>query len=444
MSRPWRVGFSGTGPVVLALLVSCLAGAPARAEDLDHALLKQAPRVLTALRTHGYRNVGVLKFRVQKGDGRPGDNAGPLNLDVARRLEIALALANPIAEDKQLGILRDASGVAAGIRGASHLTAEGRRRLFAARYPLAWGKQEVEADAFVSGLVRIPADRRRLEVRLEVIGKDGKGPEEVAKFTADTDARTLAAAGESFLLRGGSDDGEALLVPDKAARVKSGDEEHPLRDDNAPVALEVRYDDRPVMVVFREGEAEVPEPREGQKVSFVLRRTDKADPKRSYGVVLKINGENTLYRQRLPEVECKKWILEPGDRPLTIRGFQANSKEVRPFAVSSREESKANEFYYGADVGTISLVVFQDKKGGAEEVLDLSDVAEDLPAIARGLFPPERPKNLAALKTQLRKGLVLKGLIEEGKEKVDSGVAVVPFQPDPVPVLTATIRYYRP
>jgi hypothetical protein len=117
---------------------------------------------------------------------------------------------------------------------------------------------------------------------------------------------------------------------------------------------------------------------------------------------------------------------------------------VRPFVVSSREESKANEFYYGADVGTMTVVVFQEKKGGDEAVLDLSDAAEDLPAISRGLFPKEPPKNLAALKAQLRKGSVDRGLIEESKEKVQGSVTVVRFQPDPIPVLTATIRYYRP
>jgi hypothetical protein len=442
-----RGGISLSFAVVPALLLSCLAATPADAADLDHALLRQAPGVLTFLREHGHRNVGVLKFAVQKGDGRPSDNAGLLNLEVAHRLEVALVLSNPLDERKQLGILHDASRVAAGIKGANHLTEEGRRRLFATRYPLAWGKQEVEADAFLTGTVRIAADRRRLEVRLLAFGKDGKEPAEVAFFGADSDPHSLGTAGESFLLRGGSDDGEAKLVSDKAARaagrVQGGEQEHPLRDASAPVALEVRYDDRPVQVQIRDGQAEVPEPAEGQKVSFVLRRTAAADPRRSYGVVLKVNGENTLYRQRLPELECRKWILDPGDGPTTIRGFQTTSKEVRPFVVSSREESKANEFNYGADVGTVSLVVFPEKKGGDEAVLDLSDVAEDLPAISRGLFPKEPPKNLAALKARLRNGAVDRGLIEEGKEKVQSGVTTVQFQPDPTLVLAATIRYYR-
>jgi hypothetical protein len=447
MSVPCRTRVTGRGPVMLALL-SCLAAAPVRADDLDHALLKEAPHVLAALREQGYRNVGVLKFGVQKGDGRPSDNAGLLNLDLAHRLTVALVLANPLDAQKQVGILRDASSVAAGVKGANHLTEEGRRQLFTVRYPPAWGKQEVEADAFLAGTVRVAADRRRLEVRLLAFGKDGKEPAEVAKFSAASDPRSLGEAGDSFLLRGGSDDGQVTLVPDKAAKaasqVKAGEQDHPLLSSNAPVALEVRYDGRPVRVQVRDGQAEVPEPKEGQKVSFVLRRTAAANPQRSYGVVLKVNGENTLYRQKLPEIECKKWILDPGDGPLTVEGFQANAKEVRPFQVSSREESKANEFYYGADVGTITLVVFQQQKGGDEPVLDLSDGAEDLPAVARGLSPKEPAKNLAALKVQLRGGKVDRGLIEESKEKVQSGVTVVKFQPDPTPVLTATIHYYRP
>jgi hypothetical protein len=447
MSAPRRPGSPARRAVVLALLLPSLAVAPARATDLDHALLRQAPGVLAFLCEHGHRNVGVLKFQVQKGDGAPGDNAGLLNLDVAHRLEVALILANPPDQSKQLGILRDASSVAAGIKGANHLTEEGRRRLFTARYPLAWGKQDVEADAFVTGLVRVAADRRRLEVRLLVFGKDGKEPAEVAFFSADSDLRSLGEAGESFLLRGGAD-GEGKLVANKTAQaagqVTAGEQKHPLHNANAPVALEIRYDDRPVRVRIRDGQAEVPEPAEGQKVSFVLRRTEKADPKRSCGVVLKVNGENTLYRQRLPDVECRKWRLDPGDGPTVIRGFQANGEDAGLFLVSSREESKANEFYYGADVGTITLVVFQEQKGGEEPLLDLSDAAEDLPAISRGLFPKEPPKNLAALQAQLRSGTVDRGLIVQSKEKVHSGVVVVPFQPDPTPVLAATIRYYRP
>jgi hypothetical protein len=439
---PPRVG--ARGAVLLALLLPCLAVPPARGDDLDHALCKQAPAVIRFLREHGYRNAGVLKFQVRKGDGRPTDSAGLLNLNLARRLEVALILANPVEEKDPLGILRDASSVAAGISGANHLTEAGRQKLFAARYPLAWGNSSVEPDVFVTGVVTLQADRKRLEVQLRAVSKADPPTRDILKFTAASDARSLAESGESFLLRGGADDGQVVLVPEKAARVKAGQDEHPLQDESAPIQLEIRYNDRPIRVAVRDGQAEVPEPRAGQKVSFVLKRGPKANPKKTYGVVVKVNGENVLFRQRQPDIDCKKWIFEPGDGPTTIRGFQSTTKEARPFVVSAREESKANEFDYGADVGTITLTVFPEQQGRDGPALDLSEEGEDLPAIARGLLPPEPPKNLAALKAQLRSGTILKGLLEEGKEKVASGITLVKFQPELTPVLTATIRYYRP
>src|SRR4051812_17551056 len=121
----------------IALFAAALAlGGGARADALDAALLKQAPKVLSTLRDKGVKNVGVLKFRVTKGE-ETSDAAGLLNLSVASRFEIALVLAND--PKAPVGVVRDASGVAAGIRAANHLTPEGRKALFTKKYPLAWG-----------------------------------------------------------------------------------------------------------------------------------------------------------------------------------------------------------------------------------------------------------------------------------------------------------------
>jgi hypothetical protein len=59
-----------------------------------------------------YRNVGVLKFLVaREGKKDFSDNAGTLNMLLARRLEVALVLAND--RKNLLGIIRNASAVAA-------------------------------------------------------------------------------------------------------------------------------------------------------------------------------------------------------------------------------------------------------------------------------------------------------------------------------------------
>src|ERR1700674_1608621 len=145
----------------LALMLAGIVGpAPVRADTLEAALLKQAPRVTAYLKDHGYRNVGVLKFRVKKGDAPASDHVGPLNLNLAGRLEIALVLAND--NEVPLGIIRDADGVAATLPGANHLTRPGRQALFRGRYPLAWGEQQVAPDAFLTGVAVVTPDLKQL------------------------------------------------------------------------------------------------------------------------------------------------------------------------------------------------------------------------------------------------------------------------------------------
>src|SRR3954464_9649590 len=113
--------WSGPG-LSLVFMVSLAAETgtqSARAASLDRELLAHAPRVLGYLGDHGYRNVGVLKFRIKKGDEPTRDHVGPLNLNLAGRLEIALVLANDFKAP--LGIIRGADAVAATLPGANHL-----------------------------------------------------------------------------------------------------------------------------------------------------------------------------------------------------------------------------------------------------------------------------------------------------------------------------------
>jgi len=132
------------GRVLVATIILGLTGpstaqppaAPAaEPETIDRALLKHAPEILRDLRSHGYKNVGVLKFRVQKEDGPISDRIGLINQSLADRLEIALILADELRAP--LGIIHDASAVAATLPAANHLKPEGRRALFGAMYPLA-------------------------------------------------------------------------------------------------------------------------------------------------------------------------------------------------------------------------------------------------------------------------------------------------------------------
>src|SRR5262249_13833707 len=150
---------------------------------------------------------------------------------------------------------------------------------------------------------QVSPDLKDMNVGVMAFDKSGTALERVVQFTAPADAQSLIETGESFLLRGAFDaepeqaQAQAVQV---AARVKEQKQDFPLQADTAPVELELLYNGQKVPLEIRGGQAQIPEPQEGQKVTFVLRR--KADDKETYGVVLKVNGENTLYRQRKPDV----------------------------------------------------------------------------------------------------------------------------------------------
>jgi hypothetical protein len=211
------------------------------------------------------------------------------------------------------------------------------------------------------------------------------------------------------------------------------------------VALEVHYDGRAVPLEVRQGKAFVPEPREGQTVELVLKRDDS---KERYGVVLKVNGENTLRKQRLPDLSCLRWILDPGDEPLTVKGYQVSGTEYEKFRVLSDPESKEREINYGADVGMITMTVFREQKGQGRPP-DPSDEAGEAKVISQGTLQtpaekdePEKPSNFNALKFRLLSE-ANRGLIAEG-ERQAGNVRRVKFTPDPLPVMTLTVIYYRP
>ena len=136
----------------------------------------------------------------------------------------------------------------------------------------------------------------------------------VPPFDAVTSPSLLGEVGESFTLRGAFDSAKPEVVQAKvtevAAKVKTSDASHPLADPATLVMLEIHYDGKPIPLEFRNGKAFVTEPQEGQKVMLILRRTEHA--KGRLGVVVKVNGENTLNRQRLRDIDCRKWVLDPG------------------------------------------------------------------------------------------------------------------------------------
>jgi hypothetical protein len=435
--------------------MSCwLATSNCQAQDsMERRLLQQAPKLIKYFKDHGYKNVGVLKFLAAHEGQKLKDNLGTLNQLSARRLELALMLNNdPI---NPVGIVDKASDVASNISGASHLSAEGRQKLFTAMYPLAWGKEKVHPDAFVTGTIYISKDLRTLTFSLYCFDSAANKlvPLEDDFQVANSTDR-LSEMGESFALRGLFDGGTVEVakgkpqekayqeqVYQKAVAVREKKVVHPAHPASSykPVTLAVYYNNKLVPYEFREGKAFIAEPYDGQTVHFGLSRDNSAE---RYGVVLKVNGENTLDKQRLPDLSCRKWILPTGEGPWTIRGYQIGNNKRETFRVASMAESRAREVYYGRDVGTITLTVFREQTRKPKPMI-LDDMGQYEIVVKKMTELPTRPKNYNALKAQFLdevndpRGLFMPGKLEGSK------VDVVSFVADPNPIMCSTIVYYR-
>ena len=441
----------------IALLTVC--NSVVQAESVHRQIQKHIPDIVEYLHNKGVKTVGVLKFRVAKPGEKLTDSAGPVNSLLADRLEVGLILANSFDEAKQLNVIKDASAQVGKVDGANHLTAAGRRTMFGSSYKLAWGDETVQADGFLTGIIQVHDDNRSASIGILSFQKGAEKLERACDvFEAELDASTLGELGESFFLRGAFDDGSSELtfedrqqerqerVIEQAQQVRTKTATFPLSDTAAPMRLEVLFDGRPVKVEVRDGRAFIPEPVTGQKVEFALVRSSGA--KGRLGVLLKVNGENTLYRETNRDIDCSKWILSPEHTRTLVRGYQSSDgKTAEKFTVLSRSESAKRAIDYGRNVGQIQLTVFQELTGPRPTPNLADEDEEDLIAMLRGVQPQKTPKNLSALKRQIRTtgrdGLQTRGLIVQG-EKTDNAVRVVTFEPDPTPVMSVTITYYKP
>jgi serine/threonine protein kinase/tetratricopeptide (TPR) repeat protein len=434
--------------------------------------------ILPYLRQQNYHNVGVLKFLVQKRDGPPSDHVGTLNLTLADRLQTALLLGQDLKNLQQegkepIGVIQNASAVAATIPGATHLDPKGMSKLFTKKYPLLWGEEEVVPDAFVAGVAVIPSGGSTLKVSLYVFDKKGN-TKVFNEFEAELNSNLLSESGKDFLVRGVDKKEEpplleaTLALKEEAlksnASLEKGLAPSPLTDKEAPVVLEVYYDGSRIDYQIDKATktASIPEPQAGQKVKFVIRKVD--DTKTRYGVVLKVNGENTLFRETEQNLRCSKWILEEKGEQVEIKGYRlkAESSKYEEFETAPPEASAELQVKYGKDTGQISFVVF---KGAGPSDLP----PDDLPPNETGLNTGERlalrtidngtsaqpvlgqPRPASLEKAQGRALLLgsrlmrsrTRGVIVPGATQTSAAIQRVPFNPNPVPVLSATITYVR-
>jgi hypothetical protein len=174
-------------------------------------------------------------------------------------------------------------------------------------------------------------------------------------------------------------------------------------------------------------------------------------------VVLKVNGENTFFRQREEPIHCAKWLLTPQWHRTKITGYQMDDKSVQEFRILSDAESAATEVQYGKDVGQISLIVYAaDREVGGEKPVEPILIGEDAnretenKAVGQAQVPTGNFPSVEAIQEDIRSRAdsatasgSSRGLIGGGAGGVNL-VNFVEFRPHAQPVMSATINYYKP
>lgn len=378
----------------------------ARGDHIDRELFNKAHLIMKDLEARAYKNVGILKFQVRKGNAAPTLAAGKLNYLMATRLENALVMKdNP---DAPIGLTRGASAAAA-LKDpqATFLTAEGRQKLFTHKYPLAWGSQEVEVDAFLTGSVEIGADLKKTEV--VVTSFDRKNPEfrEVLRFAVDTDLSILRDTNQNFLVTrrtfnawANADNPEEEL--NKIAIASAVKENEPAAARQLTLAELKEYLDLAIFLGDKQTDVGangiLDTPASGQKAIF------KLTAKVRLGVLLRVNGVNTLNEQRDEKADLKDyswWVLDP-NVTYGIRGFYAGGA-VKPFEASADADVTPAELGENAERhGKIDLDIFVDP---ADVVKELPTPKTRTPALSFRTASTGAA-TFAQLKSQVQKNMV--------------------------------------
>lgn len=408
MNQHTRTGLKGrAGWLLLTAAVLALGPSLARADNLDRELVKKAPEILAHLQKQGYKNVGVLKFMVKKGKSDLSFNSGALNHNLATRLENALILA--VDPEKPVGIIRDATAAAAiADPKHTHLTPEGRSSLFKISYTLAWGNQKVAADAFLSGIVALSPDMKETSVHFVIFDRKSAKLEDLKNATikVSTDRSILADSGQSFVLSKRSMTKRDGFDEEATANSASLDGTTPTPTPTPGTSifdtylkLDIKYDGQ-VQTLTPDsasgGEFKMAaNPKEGQKVEFVLNNTSG----QRLGVVVKVNGRSTFNQQEDEDERCALWVLEPG-ASATLRGFYDEfANKVDVFKVGSDDEARSAWSSHKRP-GHIDVAVFTESGAAPEEnqfsVRGMS---------RRSLTKTAPPASLSAAKEQLRSSM---------------------------------------
>lgn len=425
--------------ITLSILALIAPSVRAASDPLDEALFEKAKTVLETLKKKGFKNVGVVKFQVKRGEGSPQDSVGDLNQSLANKLEVALILANT---DEKFGIIEKATEAVRGkLPAANHLNKDGREAFFGRKYDLGWSAEKVEPSGFLTGVATLSNDLTMLTILFQSFDKSGKLDDLAGELTAPTNPEMLAQAGFSYVMATSRQ--KALVAGDplppketiqreiveQVVKSEEPKDKPPAEGEpfaplvSSPIKWTILYNGKAAPITGNT----VPEPNSTDRVEFELTNPTQG----TYAVVLLVNGENTLYQERgVPQV-CRKWVLGP-NASVAVRGFQTDADTVAPFSVLPPQEPLPDAIRYGDHAGTFRMVVFHgllstSEPGPSALVKGEPSDANTL-AIARtrgGTRPAGvKPQTLKALQADLRgrldggatRGYVVKGSATEKNE----------------------------
>jgi hypothetical protein len=409
------------GMLVLTAAALAAFSGSARADNLDVGIHKNAAKIMDEVKKAGWKNVGVLKFMMQKDEAKPSLAFGEFNTTMANRLENALILVND--ERNPVNITSNSGAVLAksGIK-SSYVNQATARKLFDLKYPLAWGNQTVNVDAFLTGVVHMHLDgpkKGTTTVHIKAIDKKSATPRELLAFDVKTDRDILSDTQSTFALRkatvtriqkrqlfGDQAENEANqeAVQDAGQADQNSQGDVTQAADQTPVnqpdfsqylTFKVLYNGQPAP-----GDSmHIAKPQLGQNIEFFMRANERV------AVVVRVNGLNTLRMEKDKgnAQEYSMWVLEP-NQDYKIRGFYPDAQTVLAFKATPPEQASPDFFdpnkMYHIDV----------------------DVFAAGPPVQAGESTPQIVERRMSLRSPVARGLTL----EDTKKKVQTAMRKTP------------------
>jgi hypothetical protein len=453
----------------VALVLGLWAGA-ARADHLDDRLNAQAPKVIEALRKQGVKNVGVLRFRVKEGERPETFSAGPLNGNLAVRLENVLVMHAGTDDRDALGVIHNAGSEAVQHKlGRWYGSEAEQRKLFGLDYPMAWGSKKIKADAFLTGVVKVSADYKHGTVVLEELRAPGK-LDKLLEFPFDGDPALLLDLGKSYSLsrRSLGNGRSALRTRDlvfEAVKKRddspgtSGGDQPAVGDDSITVGgveFQLLSGDQAVKIKAKDtannaGGYQLESPESGKEIVFKI--TNKTE--KPLGVDVKLNGQSLYLEQTDDPANCRVWVLKPEDkyRSYSLKGYYLQNGEgeklqIKPFKVLVGEEAQKwrddNSGQLADRIGTIAISVFEegDQSTGGDMLVSARGLKKQQEKAAR----VDRATLQRSLMTagHLKRDAVKRELIVADNEAIKEAEAgllkSIDFKRKPVAIGSATIN----